>query len=132
MANPLSQLDSALLFLQARSLHGLWPALTPPMLLLLPQFIKGDIQSMDLLSFVMLTEQIDTVMHFAAQVGAPWLVFFPQQRCNAAGRECHSKQQLQAAGACRRSSSASPGHHLRCMWPEVLLSMHSSDACGAG
>jgi UDP-glucose 4,6-dehydratase len=43
------------------------------MLLLLPsppcvQFIKGDIQSMDLLSFVLLTEQIDTVMHFAAQV----------------------------------------------------------------
>jgi hypothetical protein len=32
------------------------------------QFIKGDIQSMDLLSFVLLTEQIDTVMHFAAQV----------------------------------------------------------------
>ncbi|WIA24138.1 hypothetical protein OEZ85_013733 [Tetradesmus obliquus] len=31
------------------------------------KFIKGDIQSMDLLSFVMLTEQIDTVMHFAAQ-----------------------------------------------------------------
>ncbi|KAF6250773.1 hypothetical protein COO60DRAFT_748722 [Scenedesmus sp. NREL 46B-D3] len=31
------------------------------------KFIKGDIQSMDLLSFVLLTEQIDTVMHFAAQ-----------------------------------------------------------------
>jgi hypothetical protein len=41
------------------------------LLLCLPaplQFIKGDIQSMDLLSFVLLTEQIDTVMHFAAQV----------------------------------------------------------------
>jgi hypothetical protein len=34
------------------------------------QFIKGDIQSMDLLSFVLLTENIDTVMHFAAQVRA--------------------------------------------------------------
>lgn len=31
------------------------------------QFIKGDIQSMDLLSYVLETEQIDTVMHFAAQ-----------------------------------------------------------------
>jgi hypothetical protein len=38
------------------------------LLLLLLQFIKGDIQSMDLLSFVLLTEQIDTIMHFAAQV----------------------------------------------------------------
>ncbi|WIA34952.1 hypothetical protein OEZ86_013233 [Tetradesmus obliquus] len=31
------------------------------------KFIKGDIQSMDLLSFVLLTEKIDTIMHFAAQ-----------------------------------------------------------------
>jgi dTDP-D-glucose 4,6-dehydratase len=32
-----------------------------------PQFIKGDLQSADLLSYVLDTEQIDTVMHFAAQ-----------------------------------------------------------------
>ena len=32
------------------------------------QFIKGDIQSGDLLSYILDTEQIDTVMHFAAQV----------------------------------------------------------------
>ena len=32
------------------------------------QFVKGDIQSMDLLSYVLRTENIDTVMHFAAQV----------------------------------------------------------------
>ena len=32
------------------------------------QFVKGDIQSMDLLSFVLQTEEIDTIMHFAAQV----------------------------------------------------------------
>ena len=32
-----------------------------------PQFIKGDLQSADLLSYVLATEQIDTVMHFAAQ-----------------------------------------------------------------
>ena len=32
------------------------------------QFIKGDIQSGDLLRYVMDTEEIDTVMHFAAQV----------------------------------------------------------------
>ena len=32
------------------------------------QFIKGDIQSGDLLSYILETEQIDTVMHFAAQV----------------------------------------------------------------
>jgi hypothetical protein len=39
-----------------------------------PQFVKGDIQSMDLLTFVLAAEQIDTVMHFAAQVGAStWL-----------------------------------------------------------
>ncbi len=31
------------------------------------QFIKGDIQSADLLSYVLETEKIDTVMHFAAQ-----------------------------------------------------------------
>lgn len=31
------------------------------------KFIKGDIQSMDLLSFVLSTEEIDTVLHFAAQ-----------------------------------------------------------------
>ena len=33
------------------------------------QFVKGDIQSMDLISFVLQSEAIDTVMHFAAQVG---------------------------------------------------------------
>jgi UDP-glucose 4,6-dehydratase len=32
------------------------------------QFIKGDIQSMDLISYILKTEEIDTVMHFAAQV----------------------------------------------------------------
>lgn len=32
------------------------------------QFIKGDIQSGDLLSYILDTEKIDTVMHFAAQV----------------------------------------------------------------
>mmetsp|Transcript_23509 Transcript_23509/g.51593 ORF Transcript_23509/g.51593 Transcript_23509/m.51593 type:complete len:362 (-) Transcript_23509:496-1581(-) len=31
------------------------------------KFVKGDIQSMDLLSFVLSTEEVDTVMHFAAQ-----------------------------------------------------------------
>jgi hypothetical protein len=30
--------------------------------------VRGDIQSIDLLSFVLESEQIDTVMHFAAQV----------------------------------------------------------------
>ena len=32
------------------------------------QFVKGDIQSMDLLSYILEAEMIDTVMHFAAQV----------------------------------------------------------------
>lgn len=36
------------------------------------QFVKGDIQSMDLLSFVLQTEEIDTIMHFAAQVSFSW------------------------------------------------------------
>ncbi len=31
------------------------------------KFIKGDLQSGDLLSYVLSTEAIDTVMHFAAQ-----------------------------------------------------------------
>lgn len=31
------------------------------------RFIKGDIQSMDLVSYILKTEEIDTVMHFAAQ-----------------------------------------------------------------
>jgi UDP-glucose 4-epimerase len=35
---------------------------------LLLQLVKGDIQSMDLLSFVLQAEEIDTIMHFAAQV----------------------------------------------------------------
>ena len=38
------------------------------------QFIKGDIQSGDLLSYILDTEKIDTVMHFAAQV-CPWAVY---------------------------------------------------------
>ena len=32
------------------------------------KFIKGDLQSGDLLSYILSTERIDTVMHFAAQV----------------------------------------------------------------
>jgi hypothetical protein len=32
------------------------------------KFVKGDIQSMDLMAFLLRTEEIDTVMHFAAQV----------------------------------------------------------------
>ena len=31
------------------------------------KFIKGDLQSGDLLSYILSTEAIDTVMHFAAQ-----------------------------------------------------------------
>lgn len=31
------------------------------------KFVKGDIQSMDLLTFVLATEKVDTIMHFAAQ-----------------------------------------------------------------
>lgn len=33
------------------------------------QFVKADIQSADLISHVLQTEEIDTIMHFAAQVG---------------------------------------------------------------
>lgn len=32
------------------------------------QFIKGDLQSGDLLSYILRRENVDTVMHFAAQV----------------------------------------------------------------
>jgi hypothetical protein len=38
------------------------------------QFIKGDIQSMDLLNFILEAEKIDTIMHFAAQVKTATLV----------------------------------------------------------
>jgi UDP-glucose 4,6-dehydratase len=31
------------------------------------KFVKGDVQSMDLLSYVLKTERVDTVLHFAAQ-----------------------------------------------------------------
>ena len=31
------------------------------------QFVKGDIQSMDLLKFILESERVDTIMHFAAQ-----------------------------------------------------------------
>ncbi|KAI8473068.1 MAG: hypothetical protein J3K34DRAFT_412096 [Monoraphidium minutum] len=31
------------------------------------KFVKGDIQSMDLLTFVLTSEKVDTIMHFAAQ-----------------------------------------------------------------
>ena len=41
------------------------------------KFVKGDIQSMDLLTFILTTEGIDTVMHFAAQVWTD-LCFFVQ------------------------------------------------------
>jgi UDP-glucose 4-epimerase len=34
--------------------------------------VKGDIQSTDLLNFVLTSENIDTVMHFAAQVRREW------------------------------------------------------------
>jgi hypothetical protein len=34
------------------------------------RFVKGDIQSMDLLAYVLRTEEVDTVMHFAAQVSS--------------------------------------------------------------
>ena len=51
--------------------HALSPApLTSPLLPALQkhtQFIKGDIQSADLLNFILPDEAIDTVMHFAAQ-----------------------------------------------------------------
>lgn len=43
------------------------------------QFVKGDIQSMDLLTYVLATEKIDTVMHFAAQVRL-WLTIVLTQR----------------------------------------------------
>ena len=31
------------------------------------QFVKGDITSLDLVSYLLLSEKIDTIMHFAAQ-----------------------------------------------------------------
>lgn len=32
------------------------------------QFVQGDLQSLDLLNYILSAEDIDTVMHFAAQV----------------------------------------------------------------
>lgn len=48
------------LFLLSSSLLSSLPP--PP-----TQFVKGDIQSADLLNFVLEDEKVDTVMHFAAQ-----------------------------------------------------------------
>lgn len=50
------------------------------------QFVKGDIQSMDLLSFVLQTEEIDTIMHFAAQAS-----------CGIACTRCRSADLVQYA-----------------------------------
>lgn len=33
------------------------------------QFVQGDLQSLDLLNYILRAEEIDTVLHFAAQVG---------------------------------------------------------------
>ncbi len=50
--------------------HTLPPVAHPP------QFVKGDIQTADLIRYVLESEEIDTVMHFAAQVR-----FFRALRC---------------------------------------------------
>jgi UDP-glucose 4-epimerase len=42
------------------------------------QFIKGDIQSGDLINYVLRTENVDTVMHFAAQV---WSISLFWEQC---------------------------------------------------
>jgi hypothetical protein len=54
--------------------------------LVLLQLVKGDIQSMDLLTFVLQAEEIDTIMHYAAQVRA----------CTSASG-CNQAQRLQEA-----------------------------------
>ena len=41
-----------------------------------PQFVKGDIQSLDLVLHLLASEEVDTVMHFAAQV-----LFFGNRSC---------------------------------------------------
>ena len=53
----------------AKSLHP-----TSCQLIAMPpiaQFVKGDLQSGDLLSYVLRSETVDTVLHFAAQVWGP-------------------------------------------------------------
>ena len=42
------------------------------------KFVKGDIQSMDLVSHVLERENVDTIMHFAAQVRFAYQVSFVQ------------------------------------------------------
>lgn len=37
------------------------------------QFVKGDLQSGDLINYVLRTEDVDTVLHFAAQVRRPFM-----------------------------------------------------------
>jgi len=48
--------------------HSTFGQLQPHSFLPGTQLVKGDIQSMDLLSFVLQAENIDTIMHYAAQV----------------------------------------------------------------
>ena len=44
------------------------------------QFVQGDIQSADLMRFLLVSEEIDTIMHFAAQVCTS--VFCREERCH--------------------------------------------------
>ena len=49
----------------------------PPPLFPTLKFIKGDISSSDLISYVLADEGIDTIMHFAAQVRVTKRVIIP-------------------------------------------------------
>ena len=45
-----------------------------------PQFIKGDLQSGDLLNYILRRENVDTVLHFAAQVREAALIVHEKMR----------------------------------------------------
>jgi UDP-glucose 4-epimerase len=70
----------------------LWPPGANRPLLPLLQFVKGDIQCADLVRFVLESEDIDTIMHFAAQV-SPGVQSLPIPLAAVAQHTRHNMQQ---------------------------------------
>jgi nucleoside-diphosphate-sugar epimerase len=91
-----------------------------------PQFIKGDIQSMDLMSYVLKTEEIDTVMHFAAQVGVSRGGL---PRCNSQALALSWRQLCPCASRMAQPLPSCQRHVKRCVNP-MCLQTHVDNSFG--
>ena len=85
------------------------------------RFVKGSIQSLDLVAHVLESENIDTVMHFAAQVRSPTF----------------DVRSLQSTTAVALSATAAPARQpqqprLACSSPHVALALLAPAAACAG